>query len=95
MSNFLPTGSVVLLKGATKKIMICGRLQTEVKSGEVFDYSACFYPEGIINPRELYLFNHDQIEKIFYMGYQDDEELQFEEFIQGKKDEYLASKEEQ
>lgn len=92
MSNFLPTGSVVLLSGAVKKVMICGRLQTEVESGEVYDYSACYYPEGIINPRELFLFNNDQIEKVFYIGYQDEEELQFEEFIQGKKDEYLASK---
>lgn len=94
MNKFLPTGSIVLLKNATKKIMICGRLQTDVKSGEVYDYSACFYPEGIINPRELYLFNNEQIEKVFYLGYQDEEEFQFEEFIQGKKEEYLVSKSE-
>lgn len=45
--NLLPIGSVVLLRGGEKRLMICGRIQTRAGSDKVYDYSACLYPEGI------------------------------------------------
>lgn len=30
--------------------MIYGRKQTMAETGEMFDYVACFYPEGNISP---------------------------------------------
>ena len=27
----------------------------------------------------MYLFNHDQIDKVYYLGYRDDEEVKFVE----------------
>lgn len=79
--NLLPIGSVVLLKGGEKRIMICGRIQT--KSGEdiIYDYSACYYPEGIIDSKHMFFFNNDAIEKIFFIGFQDQEELSFQEML--------------
>ncbi|HEX2947935.1 MAG TPA: DUF4176 domain-containing protein [Clostridia bacterium] len=84
--ELLPLGSVVLLKGGTKKVMICGRGQTKVDDSEntLYDYSACYYPEGIIDPKELFLFNNDDIDKVFYKGFEDDEELKFRKFAQEK-----------
>ena len=38
--NLLPIGSVVLLKGGEKRLMICGRIQTRAGSDKVYDYSA-------------------------------------------------------
>lgn len=55
MKELLPIGSVVMLKGGNKRVMICGRIQTHVETGKTYDYCACYYPEGIINPRELFL----------------------------------------
>ena len=47
--NLLPIGSVVLLKGGEKRVMICGRIQAKSGENTIYDYSACYYPEGILN----------------------------------------------
>lgn len=79
MDKYLPIGSVVLLKNGRKKIMIYGRKQMHVETGEEWDYLACLYPEGNINEEFIYLFNHDQIDKVYYLGYEDEEEKRFVE----------------
>jgi hypothetical protein len=92
MKKFLPIGSVVLLKGANKKVMICGRVQTKVDTNETFDYSACYYPEGILNPNELFLFNNDDVDMVYFIGMQDEEEFKFRKYIvdQLEKDENVG-----
>ena len=50
-----------------------------VETGEEWDYLACLYPEGNINEEFMYLFNHDQIDKVYYLGYEDEEEKRFVE----------------
>ena len=79
MDKYLPIGSVVLLKNGREKIMIYGRKQMHVETGEEWDYLACLYPEGNINEEFMYLFNHDQIDKVYYLGYEDEEEKRFVE----------------
>lgn len=79
MDKYLPIGSVVLLKNGRKKIMIYGRKQMHVETGEEWDYLACLYPEWNINEEFMYLFNHDQIDKVYYLGYEDEEEKRFVE----------------
>lgn len=79
MDKYLPIGSVVLLKNGRKKIMIYGRKQMHVETGEEWDYLACLYLEGNINEEFMYLFNHDQIDKVYYLGYEDEEEKRFVE----------------
>ncbi len=82
--SFLPIGSVVLLKGAKKRVMICGRIQTDVATNKVYDYSACVYPEGIIDSKELLMFNNENIERVYFIGFQDGEEFSFTKFISEK-----------
>ncbi len=77
MKRFLPIGSVVLLKEGKKRLMICGRLQTDVSTNIEYDYSGCFYPEGILNSDELFLFNNDNIVEVYAIGFQDEEEFTF------------------
>ena len=81
MKNFLPLGSVVLLKGGNKRVMICGRVQTRVEDNKVFDYSACLYPEGYVDAQSMYLFNNEDIHMVYYIGMQDVEEFQFRDII--------------
>ena len=80
LTGLLPIGSVVLLEDSTKKVMIIGFCQREV-SGEnketIWDYAGCLYPEGYIGPTQTYLFNDDQIDKIYAVGYQDEEQFEF------------------
>lgn len=81
LNEFLPIGSVVLLKGAKKRLMICGRLQVEASTQKLFDYSGCLYPEGIIDIKEMYLFQQEDIERVYFIGLQDEEEFSFRNYI--------------
>ncbi len=76
--KYLPIGSVVILKGAKKRIMITGYAQIDMeKKDKVYDYCGCLFPQGIISTENTLLFNHDKIEKIFAIGYSDDEGKDF------------------
>jgi len=85
--RLLPIGSVVLLEQSNKRVMIVGRLQRQQGTGKVWDYSACFYPEGMINPQEMFLFNHEQIKVVYFIGFQDREGVEFQEVVDKKRDE--------
>lgn len=41
MKDLLPIGSVVTLKEGTKRLMIIGRLQQNVRTKKVYDYAGC------------------------------------------------------
>ena len=75
MKNFLPIGSVVVLKNGTKKVMIYGRRQSRVtEPDKEYDYIACLYPEGNIDENYMYLFDHESIDEVVFRGYSDAEE---------------------
>ncbi len=74
MKEYLPIGSIVLLKKGKKKVMIYGRRQSRINENQEFDYIACLYPEGNINENYMYLFNHEDIETVVFRGYSDIEE---------------------
>jgi len=74
ISKFLPIGSVVVLKDGEKKLMIYGRCQKDTANDTVFDYVGCPYPEGNIGPETSFLFNHENIAWVHYLGYTGDEE---------------------
>lgn len=76
--KYLPIGTVVLLKNATKRVMITGFCAIEDKEkNTMWDYSGCMYPEGFLASNQTCLFNHEQIEKIYYLGLIDEEEENF------------------
>lgn len=77
MTQFLPLGTVITLKGSDTKLMVMGRLQRHGATKEVYDYCACLWPQGYLDASSCYLFNHDQIDRLFYIGMQDEEEFQF------------------
>ena len=77
MKSFLPIGSVVLLKDSSKRVMIVGLKQHQVDSDKVWDYSGCLFPEGVVDPEQLYLFDRDQIARLYFIGLQDSESLSF------------------
>lgn len=82
IKEVLPIGSVVTLQGGTKKIMICGRIQEDKETESVYDYSACYYPEGILDANELFLFQHENIAQIYYVGLQDSDEFAFRSYME-------------
>ena len=75
--DLLPVGSVVLLKNGEKRLMVCGRVVAGGEEDEIYDYVGCFFPEGVISSSELFFFNHEDVESIFFIGLQDEEEIAF------------------
>lgn len=87
-SNTLPLGSVVLLEGGIQKLLIIARA-LNVKNGNkefFFDYGAVAYPEGLVGDQMAY-FNRENISKVVFEGYHDDDDAVFVQRIQG----YLSS----
>ncbi len=76
--SFLPIGSIVLLDKGTKMIMINGYCAvTNAIKDKVFDYRGCPYPEGILNSSGVALFDDEQISKVVYEGFKNDEAKEF------------------
>ncbi len=76
----LPIGTVVLLKNASKRLMIIGyQRKRTVDSAEVLDYCGCPYPEGFVSLDQTAIFNHENIDRIIAMGLQNPQQIQFSE----------------
>ncbi len=75
MDSYLPIGSVVTLVGGTKTLMIFGRKQIQSGTNKIWDYVACLYPEGNLSEKYNVFFNHFEIEKVIFKGYENEEEL--------------------
>ena len=92
--KFLPIGTVVLLKGGKKEVMITSYCifptNVQIKDGQeikpekkIYEYGGCLYPEGILDSNTACAFNHDQIEKICHMGYETDAQKELSQILNG------------
>ena len=80
--KYLPIGTVLMLKGGKKRIMITGFCTyADKEKCKLYDYAGVLYPEGFIASNQTLLFNHDQIEKIYHMGLIDEEEKEFKKVL--------------
>jgi hypothetical protein len=79
MKRFIPLGSIVSLTGSEKRFMITGYMQREVESEKIWDYCACFFPEGNVDAHQAILFDEGQVDKFFFVGLQDSESMEFHE----------------
>ena len=75
--DLLPIGTVVRVKGATKRLMIFGVKQSDAKTKELYDYIGVLYPEGNMGEEVRFLFNHENIDEIIFTGYNDEERQDF------------------
>lgn len=87
--KYLPIGSVILLKGGTKKVMIIGfGVVADNNQSKVWDYCSILYPEGYLAENKVLMFDHDQIEKIYFLGYEEEEEIAFKKELDKVMDEF-------
>lgn len=78
IKDLLPVGSIVLLKGGEKKLMIDGVMQNDAGgTRENFDYLGVLYPEGHIGEGFQYLFNNEDINEVIFRGFEDAERVEF------------------
>lgn len=71
VKDLYPIGSIIWLKEAEHALMIFGIKQTNEDSGEEFDYIGVPYPEGNMGTEAQFLFNHEDIERIEFRGFED------------------------
>jgi hypothetical protein len=95
--SYFPLGSVILLEGGEKRLIIIGRRQISKETGKAFDYAGLLFPEGYQDAENIYLFNHSDVERVFQVGLIDNEELNFQSSLESislqKQDNiYLESK---
>lgn len=87
LNGLLPIGTVVLLKDSEKRVMIIGVCQKGASNPEkIWDYTGVLFPEGFLAADKMFMFNNDQIEQIYALGYQDAEQFAFK----AKADEMLS-----
>ena len=82
--RFLPIGTVLLLKNGTKIVMItsyCVFSNDNSAKKEMYEYGGCLFPEGVVDFGSSLVFNHNQINKILHMGYEDDSQKNFSQLI--------------
>lgn len=82
IGKYLPVGSVVLLENSKKRVMIIGFKQKQEGTDRIWDYAGCLYPEGLLDPDKLYLFDNGQIDRLYFLGLQDGEGLAFMEKLE-------------
>lgn len=57
--------------------MIYGIKQTDVSTGIEYDYIGVLYPEGTVGNEGHYFFNAVDIQKVYFVGYNDGERQKF------------------
>ena len=75
LDRYLPLGSIILIKGNVKKLMIVARgvLAGQDSDKKLYDYGAVLYPEGLIDER-LIFFNNSDIYNVVSEGYSDSDD---------------------
>ena len=90
--KYLPIGTVVLLKGGHDPIMITSYcVYPKTDKAKLFDYGACIYPTGILDPDTVHAFNHNQIDEILYMGYETKESKELSNLLNNSINSFLLS----
>ena len=86
--KYYPVGTVVRLCGGTKRVMIDGYATIDQSDpARIYDYSGVLYPEGSLSSDQTLLFNHKQIEEVFFIGYTDREQKDFMEKLEKIREE--------
>ncbi len=90
MKELLPIGSVVMLKNATKSLMIVGTTQRD-DEGKDHDYISVLFPEGFIDSDTFFLFDHEDIVDVKFIGCINGESQTYIQLL--KNNEFHANKE--
>ncbi|MBR3897936.1 MAG: DUF4176 domain-containing protein [Bacilli bacterium] len=80
-NKYLPIGSVVTLKNAIKSLMIIGYCPV-TNNNELFDYCGVLVPEGLLESDKFIVFNHNVVEKLHFLGLQNEEQKKWENTVE-------------
>lgn len=94
MKQLYPIGTVVMLHGGEKALMVFGRKQMDPEENKVYDYIGVFFPEGYLTPEFSFLFQHEDIAEVLYPGFENEEEQNFRKALSEYADSYAAEEKE-
>ncbi len=66
--NLLPIGSVVKVREMQRPMMIYGVIQKDIATDQVMDYISVLWPEGNGGAGTQFMFNHEDIEEVYFKG---------------------------
>ena len=72
--DWLALGSVVTLNGGSRRVMVVGRVQRDARTGIVYDYSGCPWPQGMVDSNKLIVFNRGDVAQVHGSGFVDEQE---------------------
>ena len=75
-NSYLAIGTVVMLKGEGKKVMIIGYYGRDTQDKAV-DYMGVTYPEGYLSADAIVGFNQNEVLQVLHEGYKDLEQERF------------------
>lgn len=76
INGYLAIGSVVMVKGEGKKLMVIGYYGVD-PSGKQVDYMGVTYPEGYMSSETIVGFNQNEVLQVLHEGYKDIEQERF------------------
>ena len=75
-NTYLAIGTIVMLKGEGKKVMVIGYYGVD-NNGKSVDYMGVTYPEGFMDPDTIVGFNQNEVIQVLHEGYKDVEQDRF------------------
>ena len=84
MKKYMPIGSVVKLKESLKKYMIIGFKDIDEK--ELYDYLGCEFPYGVKKNAENKKFNHEDIDRVYYIGFFNEQAKSYRDELNGENE---------
>ncbi len=80
-NQHLPIGTVVKLKGYKQPIMI-NRFEVQSEtSHKQYEYAGYPYPVGLIKNNSCVMFNTKDINGVYYLGYESEENIKWQEYL--------------
>lgn len=81
--DWLPLGSVVHIDGYEGFFFIIGFMQ--MTENGVWDYAGRPYPMGFMGEEQDVCFNKDEIDGLYYVGYQDVNAAQYQNYLRAQE----------
>ena len=75
---YYPIGTVVILEGGNRPLMIYGRKQIQATTGQEWDYVGCLYPEGNLGDEYTVFFQQEEIAQVLHAGWMSEYDMRMQ-----------------
>lgn len=93
--TYLPVGSVVMLVGGERPVVVAGVMACDGNTGKYWDYLAYPYPEGRQDATQDHFFDMEMVEELLQLGFVEREAVGFQLWLAARTDEYRKVRERQ